>query len=363
MRVLFLASYPVTAAATRFRIAQFFPYLRRMGVECTLWPFLSQSLFAGLYRREDIARKAIGLAMRSLRRLGETILSRRFDVVVVQRSAVLFGPPLLEWIIARVLRRPIVYDYDDAIWLPDASPVWGRWATWLKYPAKTASLIRIATHIVACNGFTRDYALRFREPRDVTVIPTVVDADEFCPVSRERIGGLVVGWIGTHSTARYLDIVREPLAAAAKRFDFSLKIVGASHPFVVPGVTVENKAWRLEDEVRDYQSLDIGLYPVADDEWGRGKTGFKPVVYMSCGVASVCSPVGGVTEFARHGENVLFASTTEEWVESLCTLLSDRSLRQQIGAAGRRTVLEHYSMQSQAPRLLEVLERSARNRD
>ncbi|MBI4349613.1 MAG: glycosyltransferase family 4 protein [Elusimicrobia bacterium] len=349
----------MTAASTRFRAAQFFPYLRRMGIECTLSPFLSDEEFRRLYDRGAPAVVAARLLAAAIRRVAGVLRSRSFDVVVVQRGSMLVGPPIIERMIAGPLRRPLVFDFDDAIWLADPASAWGRWTTRLKSPRKTAEIIRIARHVVVCNEYTRTYARGYRAERDVTVIPTVVDEAEYRSAPAARQGPPVVGWIGTHSTAIYLEAVRGALERAAARHSFRVRIVGAGRPFRPSGVEVENKAWRLEDEVSDYQSLDIGLYPVADDEWGRGKTGFKPVVYMSCGVACVASPIGGVTEFLRHGENGLFATSDAEWERAIGDLVSDPGLRRRLAAAGRRTVEQRYCLSVQAPRLAEVLRASA----
>lgn len=359
LRALFLTTYPATAAATRFRFKQFFPYLDGNGIECTLSSFLTEREFAELYLARDRARKAIRLLLSGARRVLGAFEARAFDVVVVQRSAMLFGPPIMEWLIARVLRVPLVYDFDDAIWLQEPSQVWGRWAAWAKFVGKTEQLVRMASQVVVCNGYTRDYALRHTEPAKITVIPTVVDPLVFRPVPHDPDAVPVVGWIGTHSTAKYLWSLGEPLRAAARRAPFRVKVVGAGAPFAVDGADVESKPWRLDEEVADYQSLDVGLYPVADDAWGHGKTGFKPVVYMSSGAACISSPVGGVAEFVRDRENGLFARTPEEWEDRIVELVTDRELRGRIAAAGRRTVVEAYSLQAQAPRLAEVLRRAA----
>ena len=359
MRALFLTSYPVTAAATRFRLQQFFAPLEREGVTCVLSPFLSEREFATFYVRGGAFGRSVRLLLKAALRIVESARALRFDVVVVQRNAMLFGPPVMEWLIRHLWRRPLVYDYDDAIWLQDRSLTYGAWASWAKFTGKTAGLIRMADHVVVCNQFTRDYALRYRAAADVTVVPTVVDPTIFTPVAHAASDVPVVGWIGTHSTARYLQALREPLAAAARRAPFRLKIVGAGVPIAVDGVAVENKAWRLDEEVADYQSLDVGLYPVDDDEWGRGKTGFKPVVYMSCGVPCVCSPVGGVQEFIRDGENGFFAVGARGWEEAIVRLVSDAALRARVGRGARDTVLGEYSLQVQAPRLASVLRRAA----
>ncbi|MDQ2943608.1 MAG: glycosyltransferase family 4 protein [Candidatus Dormibacteraeota bacterium] len=359
MRALFLVQYPPQAASTRFRVTQFFSFLEENGVSCRLASLLTPAQFGEFYQSGQRASKAARLLFGAVRQTVEALGARRFDVVVVQRGALLFGPPLLEWLVARVGRVPLVFDFDDAIWLQDPSTSWGPLARAAKFPSKVADIVKMARHVIVCNGYTRDYALRLRSPDAVTVIPTVVDADQFHPVARPRGSHPIVGWIGTHSTAQYLGEIAEPLREAAAATKFTLKIVGAGRDVRIPGVSVVNKPWSLAEEVSDYQSLDIGLYPVRDDAWGRGKTGFKPIVYMSCGVACIASPVGGVTEFISHDANGLLASSPTEWRDALISLVADHELRQRLGAAGRETVVDGYSLQAQAPRLLKVLREAA----
>lgn len=360
VRALFLTSYPNSAAATRLRFTQFFPHLERDGIECDLWSFLSEQSFGDLYTSRNPIVTGSRLLATALGHLARLPAARRADVVVVQRNAMLFGPPVMEWAIARVLGIPLVYDFDEAIWLTDQSLRWGGWSSMLKFRQKTRQMVEMAAHVVVGNEYVREYVLRYRRPEDVTVVPMVVDVDEFRPIPREGRGGpLIVGWVGTHSTVRYLEMIAGPLAACARRFDLRLKVVGAGRHFQLPGIDVENKDWRLEEEVADFQQLDIGVYPVSDDEWGRGKSGLKPVSYMSCEVPCVSSPVGGVTEFLTHDANGLFARTPAEWEDALGRLLSDAELRRRLGRAGRQTVVQHYSLQVHAPRLAEIIRTAA----
>jgi glycosyltransferase involved in cell wall biosynthesis len=362
IRALFLTSYPNSAAATRLRFTQFFPYLEREGISCELVSFLSEPLFRDLYRSRNVVAMGARLALRTARYLIGIPAISRADVVIVQRNAMLFGPPIAEWLIARALRIPLVYDFDEAIWITDQSMRWGRWTSLLKFRAKTRQIIGMARHVIVGNDHVRDYVLRYRRAEDVTVIPMVVDVEQLRPAPHdEGRGPLTVGWVGTHSTARYLGMIAGPLAACARRHDIRLKIVGAGPEFRLPEIDVENKEWRLEEEVADFQHLDIGIYPVADDEWGRGKSGLKPVSYMACEVPCISSPVGGVNEFLVDGVNGLFARTADEWESALERLLSDAGLRRALGRAGRQTVVEGYSVQVHAPRFADVIRSAARS--
>ncbi len=359
LRALFLAPYPHEAASTRFRATQYFPFLEDHGVSCHLASLLTSRDFVTFYTPGGRVGKAARLFARAVEQSLRALSSSRFDVVFVQRGVLLFGPPVLEWLMVKANRAPLIFDIDDAIWLQDPVSAWGGLARLSKFPSKVAQIIRMSRHVIACNAYARDFAVKFRLPGDVTVIPTVVDADVFRPARHSNINLPVVGWIGTHSTSRYLSEVIDPLRKAAERHKFILKIVGSGRDWNIPGVEVIAKAWSLQEEVADYQSLDIGLYPVRADEWGKGKSGFKPVVYMSCGAACIASPVGGVTEFIRDGENGVLARSSEDWSDALMRLLADERLRLRLGSAARQTILDFYCLRVQAPRLLHVLEQAA----
>ncbi len=355
MRVLFLASFPVQAACTRYRCTQYFDYLRQQGVECTLRPFLSPALFDTLYQRGDHLVKALQLSLSALRRLRDIAAASRFDVVFVQREAALFGPPFVEWLMTKVMKRPMVFDFDDAIFVPYVSPTYGRFATLLKFPQKTVTNIRLSRHVIAGNNYLADYAKKFNA--NVTVIPTVVDTSQWTPKyeTRNTQHALTIGWIGSPTTTQYLKPLLPVLDELSHRHTFTLKIVGASETFSLNGTPIQNERWQLDHEITDFQSLDIGVYPITEDEWSIGKSGFKAIQYMAAGVPCVASPVGVNKEIVQDGVNGFLAATPQEWKEKLSLLIEDAALRQRLGAAGRRTVEERYSLQVQAPRLLEVL--------
>ncbi len=356
MKVLVLATFPSTAACTRYRCALFFDYLKSHGIECELRPFLGKAAFRNLYRRGGWLSKVGQVLKAALLRAREVFAVSGFDVVFVQREAMLFGPPVVEWWCARVLRKPLVFDFDDAIFVPYTSPTYGRLATWLKWPGKTATLLRWATSVIAGNNYLADYARQFNG--EVTIIPTVVEATNWATKSKGSSphSSIVVGWIGSPTTTRYLLSVLPVLERLATRHRFVLRVVGANEPICVPGLEVENVAWQQSTEVEQFQSLDVGLYPIVEDRWSVGKSGFKAIQYLAAGVPCVASPVGVNREIIKHDTNGLLAATPAEWEQQLERLLTDAELRQRLAAAGRCTVAERYSLEVHAPRLLAVLQ-------
>jgi glycosyltransferase involved in cell wall biosynthesis len=354
-RVLFLSIYPFEAASPRYRVQQYVPYLQSRGLTCDVVPFLPSPLFQTLYSSGRMSWKVGQLALASLRRGRDVLQARHYDVVFVTRGAMLFGPPMVEWLIRHVVRRPLVFDFDDAIFMPTVSPTYGRLASRLKCPGQTGRILQMSAHVLAGNSYLADYARNHN--RHVTILPTVVDMDRYTlPYPRSRTDSRpVIGWIGTHATAHYLDLIAPALQDLAVRQDYILRVIGAGREIQIPGVTVENRPWRLETEVQDFQSLDIGLYPIRDEAWSLGKCAFKAIQYMAAGVPCVCSPVGMISEVVQHEVNGLLASSSEDWLHALTRLLTDSALLRQLACAGRETVAERYALHVHAPRLADVL--------
>lgn len=362
MKVLGLASYPVEAAATRYRLQQFVTPLADRGITLSIHPFIDAQLFARLYRRDALPRTAIGLVKSALLRLLDLVQASSADVVLIQREAMIFGPPLIEWLATRLLRRPMVLDLDDATYVSYTSPTYGRLGQAFKWFSKTDDLIRWANVVTCGNRAIADYVTSLGAL--ARIVPTVVDTEIFRPVARDASAVPVLGWIGTHSTFPYLQSIFPVLEELATTQSFRLKVVGAGRNEIrIPGVEVDNLAWSLDREVADFQSLDVGLYPIDaalySGKWAAGKSGFKAIQYMAVGVPYVATPVGGSAEIGEVNTTHLFATTSSEWQNALANLLAHPELRQRMGVAARRHVIEHYGLAAQADKLAAALHEAA----
>ena len=360
LRVLCLASYPVEAASTRFRVTQFAEPLAKRGITLDVQPFLTSRQFQELYHGGATSRKALSLTWAAMRRLLDARLAPSADIIFVQREAMIFAPPLVEWLSTRFVNRPLVLDLDDATYIPYTSPTYGRVASWVKCFGKTDRLIRWAK-VVTCGNRAIAEHVEGLGTRAV-ILPTIVDTDKFRSADvPNRSGPLVLGWVGTHSTYPYMKTIFPVLERLARDYQFRLKIIGSNQPSVqIPGVVIENLDWRLDREIDDFRSIDIGLYPIIDDSWSSGKSGFKAIQYMSVGVPYVASPVGAAVEIGMPGLTHLLATTPEEWSSALSQLLTDTDLRIRMGENGRRHALENYTIPDRADAMAEILRGAAR---
>ena len=355
MRVLGLATYPVEAAATRFRMIQFIEPLAEHGIELSVYPFLDSRLHGSLYDRSHWPRTAVGLALASVRRVRELWRARKADVLFVQREAMMFGPPIVEWLAINLDRCPMVLDLDDATYVAYKSPTYGRLGSMLKWFGKTNDLIHWSRLVICGNREIASYVES--KGRAAVVIPTVVDTTRFRPLpERQQTDVPVIGWIGTHSTFPYVKTIFPVLERLAREHQFRLRLVGTGEDNIpIPGVKIENLTWTLAREIADFQSLDIGIYPIVEDDWSVGKSCFKAIQYMAVGVPFVVSPVGACQEIAEPGQTHFVARTEDDWYTHLSRLLSDEALRRRMGEVGRRYAVEHYSIEVHVPKLAEVL--------
>lgn len=363
MKVLALASYPVEMAATRYRLAQFVEPLAERGIRLEMRPFLNSELSASLYDRSAWPRTALGLLAAAARRVADVWKAGNSDVLLIQREAMIFGPPIVEWLATRLGHCPMVLDLDDATYVRYNSPTYGRLGSALKWFGKTDNLIRWAK-VVTCGNRTIAEYITGRGARAV-VIPTVVDTERFRPAERAAaVGPVVLGWVGTHSTFPFLETIFPVLEELARTHPLKLKVVGSGKKSIkIAGVEVETLDWRLEREVEDFQSFDIGLYPIDVErygrEWAAGKSGFKAIQYMAVGIPYVVTPVAACAEIGEAGVTHFCASTPEEWRESLSKLIEDEGTRWSMGKAGRRHALNHYTVEAQADKLALALREAA----
>lgn len=341
MHVLALSSYPARMASTRFRMCAYFDALRNAGIQVTHLSWLDDDTAAVLYESGQRVRKVSGAVRGTLR--SWLAVAKRVDAVWVLREAMLLGPPLVEFLAS--LRVPLVYDYDDALWIEP-----GR--GWSKFQWKFDWMVRRAD---LCLAGSEQLAARARALHShALVFPTVVQADSWTPAERSVSESIKIGWIGTHSTAPQLKLCRTALQRLrAEGIAYQLRIVGAGASLDL-GVPAEFAPWKLDREIEDFRSLDIGLCPMFDSAWHEGKCGFKQLQMWAVGVPFVSSLVGGARDFLVHEENSLIARSESDWYTLLRRLVHDPELRAGLAKRGRTQVEARYSVEAQAPILINA---------
>ncbi|MEM7678271.1 MAG: glycosyltransferase family 4 protein [Myxococcota bacterium] len=351
MRVLVLSKYDRLAASTRVRFLQYAPYLAEHGFELTLSPLFSDAYLQERFRSNRTPPRAVVAAY--ARRLHALFSVTRWDLAMVHYELFPYLPGMLERALT-ALRMPYVYDFDDAIFhmydqhqRPLVRRLLGQ---------KLGPILSGASAVIAGSRYLAQYAQRFNA--EVHQVPTVVDMDRYSVRSPskddDRASPLTVGWIGSPSTSAYL----APIAPALERFaarhgGLRLVAVGA-RPFEIPGVEVDVRPWSEATEIRDLHEADVGIMPLPDEPWARGKCAFKLIQYMAVGLPTVASPVGANNDVVTPNTG-LMATTTDEWVRALEKLHADPALRHRMGQTGRQRVIEHYSVASQRETVRQIL--------
>jgi glycosyltransferase involved in cell wall biosynthesis len=312
-----------------------------------------------LYRPGHFATKTTLMAAALIRRISEGFSLRQYDAILIHRAACLVGPAFIERLIA-MLGRPILFDFDDAIHLLDTSAANRRFG-WLKFPSKTAALCKLSTHVVVGNTYLAEYA-RLRNP-NVTVIPSSVDTRFYQPQPKKKPEGrIIVGWTGSTTSLNHLEMFAPVLRDLIALNDVEIRVHTDRQP-VLPGVPFVWSRWSAETEVEEISKFDIGIMPLPDNQWTRGKCAMKALLYMALGIPAVCSAVGANSELIEHGENGLLSATPEEWLANIGVLVNDSSLRERLGRAGRQTVEERYSMEKSASLFAKAIRQTIQGRE
>lgn len=331
-KLLVLAKYDQRAASTRYRFTQYFPALEAAGHQPELSPLLAEDyLDARFAGRIPVAP----LLKAGLRRWNDLLRAGSFGTVVLNYEAFPYLPAIYERLLAT--QCPIVLDIDDAIFHRyDQTPLMRAF-----FGNKIPRIAALSRVVIAGNEYLANYLRPYQ--RDVRVIPTVVDTSLYLPGKKTGEGVPVIGWIGSPSTAEYLKAVLPVLREVADGKRARLVFVGAGARSGTGGENTELREWAESREIADVQSFDIGIMPLPDDPWSRGKCGFKLVQYMACGLPVVASPVGVNSQIV--GKAGLLASSAEEWRNALLCLLESAAMRKELGEAARERAVGEYSLQ------------------
>lgn len=344
MRVLVLAPYPLRRnPSQRFRWEQYIVPLQARGIWLEPSSFLDEAALTVVHAGGAWGAKAAVVLTGAGRRLRDALRARRYDLVLIHRESAPVGPAWIERILA-ASKVPYAFDFDDAVYLANVSEA-NRRLAWLKGSAKTRTVVRRASLVLAGNEHLRDWASTLN--RRVRVVPTTIDTDLYRPAPPQAGRSLCIGWSGSMSTIEHLRLLEPVLSSVQAEHGVRIRVIG-DETYRVPGAEVESLPWREATELEDLRRIDIGVMPLPDDEWARGKCGLKALQYMALGIPTVMSPVGVNRRIARDGA-ALLATTEDEWRQALGRLIVNPELRAAIGRAGRRRVQQEYSVDAVLP--------------
>ncbi|HNB50476.1 MAG TPA: glycosyltransferase family 4 protein [Anaerolineales bacterium] len=349
MHLLLLARYGPLGSASRVRFYQYLPYLQAHGLKITVCPLLADEYVQNLYtgQRQSMAF----LARAYFTRLRALLTSQKFDLIWLEKEALPWLPAWFENILTRI---PVVVDYDDAVFHrydlhanPLIRALLGR---------KIDGVMRHAAVVVAGNDYLAARAKQAGAKR-IEILPSVVDTTRYQPANQvtNQLSPFTIGWIGAPVTAPYLQQIQPALAELCANGNARVILVGSGN-VTLPGVPVEIRPWTEATEAADIQTFDVGIMPLPDEPFERGKCGYKLIQYMACALPVVASPIGVNQKIVEPGINGFLATMPEEWITALQTLRENPALRAQMGLAGREKVEQFYSLQANAPKLLNLLQ-------
>jgi glycosyltransferase involved in cell wall biosynthesis len=357
LSILFLVPYPLgESPSQRFRFEQYLDILRKRGIAFEVQCFLSTADWKIFYSPGRYFRK-LGVLLKGFLKRGSILLrGMEFNYIFIHREAAPIGPPFVEWIIANILKKKIIYDFDDAIWLTDRQRESIFFKT-IKWRSKVKGIAKWSHKISCGNLYLCDYAYRYNH--NVFLNPTTIDTDllhnpALYQKKLTKDNDIIIGWTGSHSTLPYLEIIKEVLQRIENDFPTVNFMIIADRK---PDLGLKRMLfcpWSRENEIEDLMKFDIGIMPLTDDLWAEGKCGFKALQYMALEIPAVVSAVGVNTTIVDNGVNGLLAFSLDEWYGALAKLVGDEKLRVELGKQGREKVIRNYSVRSNANNFLSL---------
>lgn len=354
-KVLFIAPHrPDRAPSQRFRFEQYIDFLQKNGYDYTFSYLLSSKQDKMFYGKGNTLKKFLFLLQKFFYRLNDVIKARNYDLVFIQREAFFLGPAFFEFLLSKI-KTPFIFDFDDSIWLPNVSNA-NKKFNGLKNYGKTAKIIKYADMIFAGNNYLANYASEYNN--NIKIIPTTIDTNEYINNCKTKNNDkVVIGWSGSITTIQHFEFALPFLKKIKSKYGnkIEIKVIGDGSYFNEE-LNVKGLPWLKEDEIQELSSMDIGIMPLPDDKWARGKCGLKGIQYMALEIPTIMSPVGVNTEIIKDGVNGFLCSSNDEWEQRISQLIESPELRKEIGKKGRQTVIDYYSVESQKLRYLKYFD-------
>jgi len=351
-RILFLSPYPHgIGPSQRFRFEQYLDFIsdEYLYTQKTFW---DKKAWEILFSDNNFLIKIYYLIIAFSKRLAMLLTLYKYDLVFIHREVAQIGPPIFEWLIKFIFRKKIIYDFDDAIWHLNYSDK-NKIVRFFKSPWKVKYICKWSDATIVGNNFLADFAKK--HSKNTYVIPTTINTNYHKPRNnRNNKTPLTIGWTGTLTTLKHIDLLISTLKKIESSFNTHFLVISNEKPTLdIKNLNFIN--WNKETEIQDLQKIDIGIMPLYDNEWEKGKCGFKGLQYMALEIPTIMSPIGVNTEIIEDEENGFLANSDNEWFDKLSLLIKDQELRIKLGKAGRKAIIKKYSVEANKQTYLDII--------
>ena len=353
-KILFIVQSPNgISPGQRFRLELYEKTLKENNIDFDIQSFIDNSTRKIMYHEGYIFQKIFGVIKGFFRRFAGLVKIPRYDFIVVYREASPLGPPIFEWIYTKIFRKKLIFDFDDSIWIPLVSDN-NKWIRLIKCSWKIKYICRWSYKISVGNMYLYNYAIKYN--KNLVLNPTCVDTEfRHNIIQSHDTEKVCIGWTGSFSTLVYLNQIVEVLQKLEKKYSFDFIIIADKNPSL-PLKGFKFLKWNKETEITDLLQFNIGIMPLLDTEFERGKCGFKIIQFLALGIPAVASPVGVNKKIIEENKNGFLCETREQWYIALEKLLCDKALREKMGITGREKVEKNYSVKSNAANFLSLFE-------
>ncbi|QQR97061.1 MAG: glycosyltransferase family 4 protein [Sphingobacteriales bacterium] len=352
-KILFLSPYPFgTAPSQRLKYEQYYDALQQNGFSITTRSFVSLNFWKIIYQKGFLFLKIAYTLFGYLGRFFDLLTIRKYDVVYIHLWVTPLGLPIFEYLVC-LFAKKVIYDIDDMIYLQQDS---SRFIDKIKGRKKPIILMKKANHVIVCSPFLRDFVSKYN--KNISVILATYDTEKSLPIKNHIEKDIIsIGWTGTHSTLKYLEIIRPIIAeiAAIRKIEF---LVICNAPYHTNNINIKNIHWTAENELDDLRKIDIGVYPLEKEEWVLGKSGNKALAYMNLSIPCVATNFGTNQLVIQNGENGFLADNAADWKKYLLLLIDSAALRERIGIAARMSVENYYSVKNNTQTYIDILSKS-----
>lgn len=353
-KILFLSPYPIDKAPSqRLKYEQYYKHIEKDGFEIKTSSFVSLSFWEIIYKKGYFFLKVLHTILGYLKRTFNLFTLRKYDIVYIHLWVTPFGFPIYEWLV-RLIAKKVVYDIDDMIFLGHSSEA-NQFLESLKGKRKMIYLMKTSDHVITCTPTLDNFVKQYNSK--TTDISSTINTDLYSPKNHKKQGVVTLGWSGSHSTSKYVKLLENIFESLLKKgYKFKVLVIGDSDfTFKNKEIQLQAIPWSLTSEVEDLKNIDIGLYPLPNEEWVLGKSGLKALQYMALGIPTIATNIGANPRIINHGENGFLVNNEKEWIDSIELLIKETEKRNVIGKKAIKTVEDKFSIHANSETYLAVL--------